>query len=179
MTRAPITDRPGLLLLVCGAGLAIAGVAWISALFPHPSPHDDPAAVLAEVLACALEGGSDPRSALLDICSHPPPGATRAAGRVRRLMALGAGWNECLERSGDESLAALGRFLGAGAALGLPLTDVLRDFASLRRSERNREFETAVRRAPVRMAVPLTVCVLPSFVVLGIGPFLRGLSFGA
>jgi tight adherence protein B len=178
MTRAPMTDRPGILLLVCGVGLALAGVSWISALFPKPDPHDDAAAVIAEVMACAVEGGADVRSALLEICSHPPPGVTKEV-RLRRLVDLGVPSSEALERSGDESLATLGRSLAAATAMGLPVAPVLRDFASLRRSDKEREFEAAVRRAPVRMAIPLAVCVLPSFVVLGIGPFLRGLSFGA
>jgi hypothetical protein len=49
-------------------------------------------------------------------------------------------------------------------------------FAARRRAARSRDFDAAMRRAPVLMVVPLVICVLPSFLLLGVAPFLRGLS---
>ncbi len=179
VTRAPLADPPGLLLLAVGIGLAVIGVAWVSALFPIPDPHDDPAAAVAEILAVGVDGGGDVATVLADVCSWPPPGLDGTGRRVTRLLALGASSTEALERSGDHQLETLGEFLKITVTMGLPLAPALRRFAETRRKERERVFESAVRRAPVRMAIPLALCVLPSFVVLGIGPFLRGISFSA
>jgi tight adherence protein B len=178
MTRAPIGDPAGLFLLLLGGGLAVAGLAWVSALFPRPVPHDHPAAVVAETLAAAVDGGGDAASALRDVCANPPPGGDLVAPRIGRLMDLGASWTEALARSGDPDLGSLGASMRTAVAMGLPLSRALRDLAEAARAERERAFEAAVRRAPVRMAVPLSLCVLPSFVVLGIAPLLRGLSVG-
>jgi tight adherence protein B len=179
MTKAPIGDGAGIFLIVIGVALAVVGMAWISALFPKPEPHDDPGAAMAELLAAGVDGGADLRSVLAAVCAQPMPGVGEAANRIRRLLVLGAGSTEALLRSGHASITSLGRSLDAVSALGLSTSSVLRNVAAARRAERERAFEAAVKRAPVRMAVPLAVCVLPSFVVLGIAPFLRGLSLGA
>jgi tight adherence protein B len=179
MAKAPLTDPPGLVLLGLGVGLAVVGLAWVSALFPRPDPHDDPAAAIAEVMAAGVEGGGDVAGVLAEVCSSPPPGLAGKGLRIARLLKLGASWSEALARSGDSGLESLAETLSTAGSMGLPLAPALRNFAAVRREERERRFEAAIRRAPVRMAVPLAVCVLPSFVVLGVGPFLRGLSFAA
>jgi tight adherence protein B len=178
MAKAPLADPPGLFLLALGVGLAVVGLAWVSALFPKPDPHDDPAVAIAETIAAGVEGGGDVATVLAEVCSYPPPGLGGTGLRIARLLKLGASWREALTRSGDGGIESLAETLSTAGSMGLPLTSALRNFAAVRREERERRFEAAIRRAPVRMAVPLAVCVLPSFVVLGVGPFLRGLSFG-
>ena len=37
-------------------------------------------------------------------------------------------------------------------------------------------FEAEMRKAPVRMVLPLTLCILPSFGFLPLAPFLRGIA---
>jgi tight adherence protein B len=179
MAKAPLADGPGLFMLALGVGLAVVGLNWISAQFPNPDIHDDPAAVVADVLATAGEGGGDIAATLAELCRCPLPGLDGASPRIERLLALGAPWNRALERSGDLGLASLGKTIEATVTMGLPLASMLRGFAAARRADRDRLFEAAVRRAPVRMTVPLAVCVLPSFVLLGIGPFLRGISLAS
>jgi hypothetical protein len=42
------------------------------------------------------------------------------------------------------------------------------------RQQRRQELDAAARQLPVRMAIPLVVCVLPSFVLLGVVPLFVG-----
>jgi pilus assembly protein TadC len=50
------------------------------------------------------------------------------------------------------------------------------EFARRRRRRLQLEFDAATKKAPVMMVVPLVLCVLPSFCLLALAPFLRGLS---
>jgi tight adherence protein C len=97
-----------------------------------------------------------------------------AARRVR----LGAGWVDALARAEEPSLRGLGASLGHAEELGLPVADALERFAHRGRAEAARRFEESIRKAPVKMMMPLTLCVLPSFILLGVAPFLRSLSLG-
>jgi uncharacterized protein len=90
--------------------------------------------------------------------------------RSARLVRLGATWTQALERSVDASLQQLGRTLLQAEDKGLPVAASLDAFAAATRREKARLFDAAIRRAPVLMVVPLVVCVLPAFVLLGLGP---------
>ena len=97
---------------------------------------------------------------------------------ARRLVRLGLTWGEALQRSCDESLARLGRILAQSEGKGLPMTATLGAFADARRKEVAGRLDAAIKRAPVLMIIPLVTCVLPAFVLLGLGPFIRGLGAG-
>jgi pilus assembly protein TadC len=73
-------------------------------------------------------------------------------------------------------LRELGAVVVRAERLGTPASAALRAFAEVRRREREDEFERAARRAPVLMVLPLTTCILPAYVLLAVGPILRGLS---
>jgi tight adherence protein B len=178
LSRAPLFDGPGIVLSLAGAGLAVAGMAWITRLVPRPDTSDDGAAQVAEWTACVIRGGASLPGALEAISEHPPPPVASSLARARRLVRLGLCWTDALGRCGEEGLADLGAAMSDSEGLGLPVAGSLGDFAARRRAARAREFEIATKRAPVLMMVPLALCVLPSFVLLGLGPFLRGLSLG-
>jgi hypothetical protein len=57
----------------------------------------------------------------------------------------------------------------------MPLADALESFAERWRRERTSAFDARLRRAPVLIVIPLTLLVLPSFLLLGVAPFVRGL----
>jgi tight adherence protein C len=92
-----------------------------------------------------------------------------AAGRLVR---LGLRWSEALERSAVAGLARLGGVMRRAETLGAPLADQLEHLLEQDEEAASRMYEEAVRRAPVRMVLPLTLCVLPAFVLLSVGPFL-------
>jgi tight adherence protein B len=170
LQRAPLFDAVGLATLILGAALAGAGMAWIARLLPHV-PGADPAADAADLLAAALRGGAGLPDAL-DVVAEISP----ALQRAHRLSRLGLPWSEALRRSGEEGPAWLGETIDVARREGAPLADALEEFAARRRVDRSRAHRTRVLRAPVLMVLPLVLCVLPSFLLLAIVPFIRGMS---
>ena len=57
--------------------------------------------------------------------------------------------------------------LSAADRYGLPLAPVLERLSFEARQQRRRDTEAAARELPVRLAMPLVLCTLPSFVLLG------------
>lgn len=62
--------------------------------------------------------------------------------------------------------------LAAADRDGLPLAPVLERLAADARAQRRRHADALARQLPVRMAFPLVLCVLPSFVLLAVAPML-------
>jgi tight adherence protein B len=155
----------GLAVAVLGIGLAAAGLWWIGKLVPAPAGADDGAAALA--------GGIGLGPALEAAAAYPPSGLEGALDRAGRRARLGQSWPEALRREGGP-LAALAAVVARSAAWGVPAAGPLHEWARARRDEVRTEMQAALRRAPVLMVVPLTVCVLPSFALLAFGPLVLG-----
>ena len=177
LARAPLVDATGLLLIFLGGGLAIAGMAWMDRLMPKLPDGDDGAASFADLVAAVMRGGVDLTTALATTAEHFGSLDTELT-RARRLVRLGASWSEALETSDGDGLRAIGAVLERSRSLGVPAGTALRAWASRRRIRLEREFESATRRAGVLMMIPLATCVLPSFLLLAVAPFLRGLASG-
>jgi pilus assembly protein TadC len=62
------------------------------------------------------------------------------------------------------------------AADGAPLDASLRTFARSLRAAQARVFELETRRAPVLLVLPLTLCFLPAFALVMLGPLLHGVT---
>lgn len=175
---APLFDPAGITMLAAGTGFAVSGLVWMSRLAPRPPTHDDIATTTADLASSALVGGASVHRVLDAVTQIAKgPGAEELA-RVRRRVVLGNSWHEALERSTDEGLSALGRVTKRALELGEPVSHALGAFASSRRAAALRDFEAATRRAPVVMAAPLSLCILPAYALLGLGPYVRSLSFG-
>lgn len=98
----------------------------------------------------------------------------RALGRAVQQMGLGVEVAEALEAltrapAGD-SLRLLVRPLIDSLRYGAALGPALEKAAAAARAERRRQAEAAARRIPLRLLFPLTLCVLPAFVLLTIIP---------
>jgi tight adherence protein C len=74
---------------------------------------------------------------------------------------------------GSRALALVAAVSAAEVA-GLPLAPTLDRIADDARAHRRRVAEADARRLPVRLAMPLVCCTLPSFVCIAIGPLLVG-----
>lgn len=176
--HAPLFDGVGISLVVAGVGLAVAGMVWMGRLIPTVPAHDDAVALIADRVSILLDAGIPLPAALRSVASDAPGELRSAAARTRRLFDLGLSWTAALQHSGAPALAELGAAIDRGVRNGLPLARTLDRFAAERRADIARSFEEAARKASVWVVVPLVLCVLPSFALLALAPFLRGLAFG-
>ncbi len=160
------------------AALLVAGVAWWAIGRTEPrglrrrreaEARDLPG--LVHLLAAALETGADVPGALRLVCGALPGPAAEALGRVPPRLELGldpaAAWRPVLDRPGLAPLArAVVRASRSGSVVAPEVDRLARDL-----HERSRgEVEQRARTVGVRAAVPLGLCLLPSFVLLGVVP---------
>lgn len=170
--------------LTVPAGIAIAAVVWVVAGRIEPVgvrrrreevrrdlPH------VVALLASALRAGVAPPTAI-GLVARALPGA--AADRLTALAArleLGGDPAEVWRGlAADDVLAPLGRTLARVHRTGAPVVaEIERLGDELARTARA-EVEDKARAVGVRAAVPLGVCLLPSFLLLGIVPLVAGLA---
>ncbi|MBZ5739103.1 type II secretion system F family protein [Nocardioides mangrovi] len=131
---------------------------------------------LVELFAATLRGGASPGDGIAVVCAAlPGPAADRLAGVAARLS-LGldpvAVWS-ALET--DPELGRLGRALARAQASGAPVVASVERLADdLSRSARA-ETEERARSVGVKAAVPLGLCLLPAFLLVGIVPLVVAL----
>lgn len=167
-------DRRGSLLLLAGVSLLLTGGWWIARLLPRP-PEPDGVAWLAAFVAAGFEAGVAVHDAIR-VCSQTIPSLGADLAACARRVRLGASWSSALELSPDDGLRAVGAVFGRAERMGIPIAQSLDAFAARRSEEAEAAFDKAARRAPVLMVLPLTICILPAYVVLAVGPLLRGIG---
>lgn len=165
------------------AAVAAAGAAWLVLDRVEPAdvrrereavsrdlPH------LVELLAATLRAGAPPGEAVRTVTAAlPGAAADRLAGVVARL-ALGIAPAEVWAAlSGDPSLAPLGRTLARAAETGSSVADAVARLADELDAQVRADVEDRARAVGVRAALPLGVCLLPAFLLLGIVPSVAGL----
>lgn len=130
----------------------------------------DPAACVESVLVGVQAGLSVPQALERSLEWLPPD----SVDPVRRCVtALAAGDPPRLALApltvfdGGRDLADV---LARAMDDGLPLADVLATLLASARAARSRTTETRIRALPARLTLPVVVCVLPSFVLLGVVP---------
>ncbi|MBF4163252.1 type II secretion system F family protein [Nocardioides acrostichi] len=131
--------------------------------------------VVALVGSVLATGAAVPSALLAVSDALPGPASARLRGAVARVQ-LGSDpaqvWRGL---AADPALGPLGRSLERAGSSGAPVADVIARLADeLGRRSRGRAEEEA-RRVGVRAAVPLGLCLLPSFILLGIVPVAAGL----
>jgi len=130
-----------------------------------------------DLLVLSIRAGYLPAQAIVEIGPFLPPAVRGAFGSVDAAMQAGQRFADAL----NQLSSALGPVaqplvdsLSAADRYGLPLAPVLERLSSEARQQRRRDSEAAARELPVRLAVPLVLCTLPSFVLLAIVPLLLG-----
>jgi Flp pilus assembly protein TadB len=130
-----------------------------------------------DLLVLSIRAGYLPAQATIEISPFLPLPLRSAFVAVDEAMQGGTRFADALQ----ELHARLGPIaqplvdsLSSADRYGLPLAPVLERLAFDARQQRRREADTTARELPVRLAVPLVLCTLPSFVLLAIVPLLLG-----
>jgi len=134
----------------------------------------DPAFVL-DLCAAAVRGGAAVPTALVATGRHLPGPEGRALVHVGTALGLGASWQSAWAGV-PPSVAALGRALDAGRGAGASPGPQLRAAAARLRRERRARVRAAAGALGVRLTLPLGLCFLPAFVLLGLVPVVVGLA---
>lgn len=168
-------------LAVCG-GLVAAGTVWLAVARAEPpavrrsreaARRDLPHVV--ELYAAALAIGAAPGQALTLVCSALPGGAAEELRGVRAGLALGRPplevWQEL---SRHPALGPLGRTMARAQQSGAPVVDAVRRLADDLAASARVDLEDQARAVGVKAALPLGLCLLPAFLLLGIVPIVVG-----
>lgn len=151
---ALLGSPPGLVCLGIGIALLVAGRRWTGRLVATARERDPTPGLALELVAIAVAGGASAASAMQRVAT-----ALEAAG---------------LPASGDPDAT-----LEFAARAGVPVAALLRSSArEARRAARARARQRAAELG-TRLLLPLGACILPSFVALGVTPFLLAMLAGA
>lgn len=131
---------------------------------------------LIDLFASTLRAGAEPVAGLAQVCAAlPGPAADRLAPVVEqaRWGASGAeAWDAVAD---DEALAPLARAMARSQASGASVVQVVERLADELEREALAQAEDAARRVGVSAAIPLGVCLLPAFLLLGVVPTVASL----
>lgn len=137
-----------------------------------PEPPDVP--LLLELVAAAVEAGL-PAGRALDRALEAAPGVPDP-GLVR--VAARSSWAdpETAWADVDDRWRALAEPLLLSARTGAPAAALLRSAAQQSRTDRRRAAEEAAARLGSLLVLPLGLCTLPSFLLLGVVPVVLTLA---
>lgn len=167
--------------LAAGFVCAVATWRWVGRAEPSSVRRSRTAAErdlpgVVHLLATALESGCDVTQALRLVVEALPGSTTTILAAVPARLALGVptetAWRPVLD---IPELAPLGRAMVRAHRSGAPVSaEVARLADELERTARAR-VEDRARAVGVKAAVPLGVCLLPSFLLIGVVPLMAGL----
>ncbi|MFT3876714.1 MAG: type II secretion system F family protein [Propioniciclava sp.] len=134
---------------------------------------------VCELMAVCLEAGRPPRVAARLVASVVPSPAAEVWQAVLQRIDLGLdeaqAWSTLKDTPG---YADIGRDLARSVRTGIGLAELLRQHA---REARDRSAAAAIARARtagVRSVVPLMMCFLPAFLLIGIVPLFGAFAAG-
>ncbi|HEY4269906.1 MAG TPA: type II secretion system F family protein [Galbitalea sp.] len=148
--RTLFTTFPGWTCLAVGAVLMYAGWRWNRRLVRAAQPGDTTPGLEFDLVAIAVSGGGSlgaARSSVAASVARFSPGA-------------------------EMDLSAVDDVLDLSTRAGVPAADLLRSEAIERRRAARASAQESAQRLSVRLMIPLGVCVLPAFMVLGVIPLL-------
>ncbi len=152
---AVMLSPAGAVLGALGGVLLLVGVRWAKVLADRLAAAEWVSGLECELCWIALSGGAAQHAALRNV-------ADRADAFAVAWVRLGA-----LRRDG-----AVQQVLRAATAHGTPAGSMLLAEAAAARARTLAELERQAERLAVSVLLPIGVCVLPSFIVLGVLPVL-------
>lgn len=141
--------------------------------------HDsstDPALVL-DVLGQLFAAGSSLAAGLLAVGKHLP--GCQPLQQVAHLLVLGMDWDIAWKHTDDDvNLTQLAHELRFVHASAVPSAHMLTTAATALRANRKRLAEQLAQELAIRLVLPTGICMLPSFILLGIIPMVLALLPG-
>lgn len=182
-TRGALTVAAALIVAIV-AGALVAGVAVaVTVLVHHLEPIratrrrqaliDRALPEAMELLVLSVRAGLTPFQAVGDLATFDEPAVGDAFAEVVRRTQRGQPFADALTALPDQlgtRAGGLADVIATSDRHGLPIGPVLDQLAAEIRSSRRRLDQADARKLPVRLAFPLVVCTLPSFVLLAIAP---------
>lgn len=145
------THPLGIGCVIAGAALMLVARRWTSRLVDRAQPGDRLAGVQGDVVAIALSGG------------------------VSIDLALAAVANA----GGGQPEAETTKVLALSRRAGAPAVDLLRAAAAEARRQCRTEGRLRAARLGSRLLLPMGLCTLPAFLLLGVGPMLLSVLAGS
>lgn len=169
------------------AGLMIGGVGWwlLPALMPalQTGVEAETAAAMkrqvplvADLLASCLAAGATLGTALTVVgqAVDEPAGPILSAAAMADRLGAGPAEVVALLTTGDDDFDAIGAAVIRSSESGAPLAEVLTTTADRARQRWQSDAQVRARSVAVRSVLPLAVCFLPAFLLLGVVPIVAG-----
>lgn len=128
-----------------------------------------------ELVVLAVRSGHTGVAALRAVAPHLHPAISGAFHSVLARVDAGERFADALSELPTRltpEAATLADTFAAAERHGLPLAPILERLADDARRQRRRRADALARQLPVRLAAPLVLCTLPSFVLLAVAPLL-------
>ncbi len=132
--------------------------------------------VICTQLAACVEAGLPLRNAVAVLGEHGGGEPARVLRRVDAAVRLGVPEDQAWAELGAQhpELAGLTRALRHASSGGVALAGALRQHADEARAAARSAAESRARRAGVSIVLPLAVCFLPAFLLVGVVPVVGG-----
>jgi len=131
---------------------------------------------LVTLFAATLRSGSAPGDGVALVCAALPGAAAERLSGVAARLALGVDPVQVWESLADDAdLAPLGRTLARSQATGAAVVPAVERLAADLARRARADVEDRARAVGVKAALPLGLCLLPAFVLVGIVPLVAGL----
>lgn len=145
-------------------------------IMKHPAPTTDPALVL-DVMAQLFASGSSLATGLAAVGNHLP--GCQPLVKVAHQLTLGLDWDTAWQHTTDNThLSQLAHELRFVYASAVPAAHMLTTAATALRANRKRLAEQLAQELAIRLVLPTGICLLPSFILLGIIPMVLSLLPG-
>ncbi|MGK9149442.1 type II secretion system F family protein [Plantibacter flavus] len=143
-----LTTVPGLCCSALGIGFLVAGGRWSAALTARAARRDPAPGLSLDLVAVAMAGGGS---------------ASAAQALVQ---------DACRRFAVPHDDRVVARVIALSARAGIPAGELLRSEAEQLRDQARSDGERAAAVLATRLMIPLGVCVLPAFLLVGVAPLL-------
>ncbi len=127
-----------------------------------------------DLLTVSVEAGLGFDAALMQVTAVMPGALTREFARVLQEMQMGVRRADAMRALGTRTriieLRTVAVAVVQATDLGIPIAGVLREQAAQMRLRRRQRAEEQARKVPVKIVIPLIVCILPALFIVVIGP---------